>query len=244
MKIGYVKFLLICFCFFLLNKLNAQIKLYSDTTNESLKLKTAKNFYKQELGENEFIYTGTEYFGYESNITGTAFLGSEEMKPSDIYYDGNLYENILMLYDLVRQEIVINRFNKIYKIKLLNEKLKWFTFNGRHFENIEDNKDDASSQSIYEVLNNGIAMALIKHSKRIVQGLKPEDPPRFSEDDTYFIRSNNRSYPIKSINNVLNALKDKKDVVRDFIKTNNFDFKKNIEKELEITATYYSTLVK
>ena len=40
----------------------------------------------------------------------------------------------------------------------------------------------------------------------------------------------------------LQAFSDKKDFVKAFIRKNKFRFKKNIEKELIMTAEYYSTL--
>ena len=98
--------------------------------------KNVIDYFQKEIGENAHLYTGKEYTSYSNGIKGYAFYLTDQMQSGDIFYDGTLYSDVPLLYDIVRQEVVINRYNQEARMKLLNEKVKYFTFSGHTFENI------------------------------------------------------------------------------------------------------------
>jgi hypothetical protein len=204
----------------------------------------AKTFFQNEIKEDAHLYTGKEFIKYSVNIKGHPFFETDQMQNGTVFYDGTLYENVPLLYDIVSQEIVINRYNNDERMKLLNEKIKYFTFDGYRFENIfsVEGKDENVSSTIYEIMSEGRAGVLAKRIKRIKNGLKAEDPTSFVEEDELYIRNGKNLYAIDNKNSILQAFSDKKDFVKIFIRKNKFRFKKNIEKELIMTAEYYSTL--
>jgi hypothetical protein len=204
----------------------------------------ARAFFQNEIKEDVHLYTGKEFIKYSVNIRGHPFFETDQMQNGTIFYDGTLYENVPLLYDIVSQEIVINRYNSDERMKLLNEKIKYFTFDGYRFENIfsVEGKDENVSSTIYEIMSEGRAGVLAKRIKRIKNGLKAEDPTSFVEEDELYIRNGKNLYAIDNKNSILQAFSDKKDFVKIFIRKNKFRFKKNIEKELIMTAEYYSTL--
>src|ERR1035437_5788577 len=239
-----------CYCFlifivltniFAFNKTNGQTL----SSSEPSSFKNIKAYFKNEIGENVHLYSGKEYTGYERNIKGDPFFVSSEMQNSDIFYNGTLYENVPLLFDIVRQEIVINRYNQNFRIKLLNEKIKYFTLSGHKFENIPvTEKDGNTGYGIYDMAFDGKASLLVKRFKRIVNGLKAEDQPRFVQEDEFFIRNSNSFYAVDDRSSLLLALNDKKELIKTYIRKNKFRFKKNIEKEFILTTAYYSTLNK
>jgi hypothetical protein len=206
--------------------------------------KNVLEYFQKEIGENAHLYTGKEYTSYSNGIKGFAFFITDQMQSGDIFYDGTLYSNIPLLFDIVRQEVVINRYNQEARIKLLNEKLKYFTFSGHRFENIalSVGKDEALGNDIYDVVFNSKANVFVKRVKRIKNPIKAEDPPIFVEEDVYYIRNGNNLYAVDSRNSLIEAMSDKKDLVKNYIKKNKLRFKKNIENDLITVAAYYSTL--
>jgi hypothetical protein len=82
----------------------------------------------------------------------------------------------------------------------------------------------------------------VKRLKRIKNALKAEDPPEFVEEDAFFIRNGTSLYVVDNRSSLLDALKDKKELIKRYIQKNKFRLKKNVEKELVMTAAYYSTL--
>ena len=204
----------------------------------------AKTFFREQIKEDAHLYTGKEFIEYSVNIKGHPFFETDQMQKGQIFYDGTLYENIPLLYDLVGQDVVITRYNSAESIKLLNEKIKYFTFDGHRFENIfsYEGRDGNITNTFYDVMLNGTASVLVKRIKRIKNGIKAEDPTAFVEQDELYVRSGNSLYAIDNKNAVIAAFNNKRDLVKSYIRKNKFRFKKNIERELVATAKYYSTL--
>jgi hypothetical protein len=225
---------------FTLAKTSAQTSIPVDQSPE----KNVIEYFQKEMGENAHLYTGKEYTGYSNGIKGFAFFLTDQMQSGDIFYDGTLYSNIPLLFDIVRQEVVINRYNQEARIKLLNEKLQYFTFSGHRFENIalSAGKDESLGNDIYDVVFNGKASVFVKRIKRIKNPIRAEDPPVFVEEDVYYIRNGSNLYAVDSKNSLTGAMSDKKDLVKNYIRKNKFRFKRNIENDLISVAAYYSTL--
>ena len=205
---------------------------------------SAQAIFQNEIKADSHLYTGKKFIPYSFNIKDHPFFETDQMQSGDIFYDGTLYKNILFLYDLVAQTLVINRFNSDERIQLLNEKIKYFTFDGHRFENIfsTGERDESITNTFYDVMFTGKASVLIKRIKHIKSGLKVEDPTAFLEEDELYVRKGKNLYAIDSRNSVEEAFNDKKALIKTFIRKHKFRFKKHIEKELLTTAEYYSKL--
>ena len=203
-------------------------------------------YFQNEIGEDAHLFTGKEYTPYSKEIKGHPFFVADQMQNSDIFYDGTLYTNIPLLFDIVRQEIVIYRYNQNVRMRLLSEKVKYFTLAGHKFENItlSEGKDENISNRIYDIVFDGAASVLVKRVKRIRYPLKAEEPPVFIEEDVLYIRNGNSLYFVDNRSSLLQAMNDKKELIKKYIRKNKFRFKKNIEKEVIMITSYYITLNK
>src|SRR5450631_4456178 len=94
---------------FPLNETNAQ-SLSEGTHSDALK--NAQNYFQYTIGEDAHIFAGKEYLGYATYIKGHPFFLTDQMQQCEIFYDGTLYENIPLLFDIVSQKIVMNRYNQ------------------------------------------------------------------------------------------------------------------------------------
>lgn len=242
MRNCYRPFIFIAFISFLVfNKAAGQT---SSPPDRSGSLKKAIDYFQNEIGENAHLYTGKEYTPYPKGIKGQPFFLSLQMQAGDIFYDGTLYPDIPLLFDIVRQEVVINRYNENIRIKLLNEKLKYFTLSGHKFENIALREGKDESVSIYDVVFNGKASVLVERVKRIKNPVKAEDPPEFVEEDVFYIRNANTLYAVDNRSSLIHSMNDKGELIKAYIRKNKLRLKKDIEKDLITTAAYYLTLNK
>ena len=207
---------------------------------------SARVFFHNRVKENTHLYAGKEFINYSVNIKGHPFFETDQMQIGSVFYDGTLYENIPLLYDIVAQEIVITRYNSDERIKLLNEKVKYFIFDGHRFENIfsAEGRDENITNTFYDLMFDGKASVLIKRIKHIKSGIRAEDPTSFVEGDELYVRNGKNLYVIDGKNSVLQAFGDRKDEIKNFMRKNKLRFKKNMEKELILTAEYYSTSIK
>jgi hypothetical protein len=212
--------------------------------DETPSFTNAKELFQNELKADSHLYTGKAFISYPVNIKGHPFFETDQMQSGEIFYDGTLYENVLLLFDIVNQQVIINRYNSEERIQLLNEKLRYFTFDGKRFENIfsVEGKDENVKSTIYEIMVDGRASLLVKRVKKIKSGLKAEDPTSFVVEDEFYIRKEKNLYAIDGRESVLEAFSDKKDLIKTFIRKSKFRFKKKKEKELIATVEYYSGL--
>src|SRR6476619_7580616 len=98
-------------------------------------------FYQQFIDPPTGLYNGSEYVDYANSIkAGNPFFMSTNFNPGSIVYDGVLYNNIPLLYDVVKGEIVIKV--GIYKISLINEKISGFSLMNNKFVRIEENNSN------------------------------------------------------------------------------------------------------
>jgi hypothetical protein len=203
-------------------------------------------YFTNELKVDAHLYTGKEFVPYASNIKGDPFFAGTGMQMNEIYYDGTLYENIPLQYDIVSQEIITGRYGGGEEIQLINEKIKYFTLYGHRFEHIFSilGKDETVTNTFFEILTEGTATLMAKRIKRIKSGLRTEDPTMFVEEDQFFIRKQKNLYPVDGKNSILLAFADKASAIKSFIRKNKLSFKKKLEEELIMTTNYYSSLNK
>src|SRR3954454_4646455 len=113
--------LLILLCLVFVKTAGAQ-ELTGDSLTNSLSDVYPVKLYFNALGENAHIYTGYEYFTPDRNVKGSPYYLSDSPWPSDLIYDDAYYRNIPILYDVVKDEVVINRLGQNFKISLVTDK--------------------------------------------------------------------------------------------------------------------------
>jgi hypothetical protein len=227
--------------FAFINNSRGQSALSADTSS----LQNALAYFQNAVGDKAHLYTGKEYTYPPKGIKGHQFFSSGRMLPGEIFYDGTLYTNIPLLFDIHQQVVVIENYGVEDKIFLLGEKIKYFSIEGHRFENVAlTGTKDENTGSLYDVVFSGKASVLVKRLKRIKNPVKAEEPPEFVEEDVLYIRNDNTLYAVDDKAALLRALHDKNDLLKQYLRKNRFRFKKNIEKELVMTAAYYTTLNK
>jgi hypothetical protein len=195
-------------------------------------------YYQNVVGANSFIYTGKEYIGYDISIEGDPYFKWDSLQKGDIYYDGNLYKDVPMLYDIVKQVVVIDRYQANPRISLLNEKIKYFTLNGHRFVNERAENGNA----FFDILSDGRVGVWVKRVKTIRKPMHAENPDFFKETDEIYIKKGDALYPVSNRNSVLLVFNDKRRQVKTFIRKKRLRFKKHIEPDLVQTVSFYSTL--
>jgi hypothetical protein len=207
-----------------------------DSSSQQNALNNAVSLFNTSLGNQVPIYTGPEYYFYDPHIKGTAyFMDVNGFTKGAVYYDGILYNNISMLYDLNLDEVVVLLPSHVSKFTVLKERVKSFDFLESHFINIKAD---------YKQLYNGKSELLAKYSKSmqtttsVITGLENY----FSQSKNYYIRKNNIYRSIGSQGALLDVLKDKKKELKKYIKANRIVYGDNPEEAMVKIITYYDRL--
>src|SRR5688572_1249798 len=70
-------------------------------------------FYYDVMGEQSPLYNGREYVEYSGTIQdGHPFYNTTEFAKGSITYEGMVFNDAMMLYDIVKDKMIIRHFNK------------------------------------------------------------------------------------------------------------------------------------
>jgi hypothetical protein len=202
--------------------------------------------YKDSLRESLQLYSGTEFTAAYRSSAGHPFFESTEAQPGDVIYNEIRYPGMALKYDLVNDELIfINPANDL-NIKLINHKVNAFSI-GEHFF-IHAREDSGGNhfpgEGYYELLYNGPAQAFLKRKKILRDAARPEDPARFLQLNTYYVKKSNTWYEINSKRDLLSVCKDRKPELIKYIQQENLDFKKDPARTIVKVIDHYVQLTK
>jgi hypothetical protein len=215
-----------------------------DSAFYRLSLDSFRENYKAESGPNARIYTGAEYIRNGQRAKGSAFFQSDDPLTGSVYYHDALYTNVEMQYDLVIDGVIISDFSGGSKIKLTNEKLSYFSILDHHFLYFAPGRSASSSMKtgFYEILYEGSVSLYGRYEKQLIFPSNHEDELKYDELDFYFLKINDVFYKVDSKGSLLDLLKDKKDLLKKYIRENKLSFKSDLREPLVKSITYYAQL--
>ena len=201
--------------------------------------------YYNAIGENAHIYNGYEYMTPDSRIKGSPYFFTFNLFPGNITYDSSFYQDIPMLYDLVRDLIVIKQLNQNFKISLISEKVSSFTFQNHDF--IRVNQDSVYGVDMvtgfYERAYTGKSAVLIKRKKIIFETIEySTSSNQYKVQDVYYVAFNGKYVVVTNKKSVLKLFNSKKSQIKSYLRKNKLDFKSDFEKTLIATSRYYDQL--
>jgi hypothetical protein len=191
------------------------------------------------------LYNGGEYLYGGHNVKGFPYFKSSDILKGSLLYDGILYNDVPMRFDLTTNELVILDFTRNFPIKLITSKLDYFIIDGNRFINAAGDYGIPLPQTtdFYQVLYNNRSTVAARKEKQLVLSSKlDENDSHYTEFDWYYIYANNKLYKVDNEKSVLNAFEEKRTNLKKFIKANNIKFKKNFENALVRTTAYYDQL--
>ena len=210
---------------------------------------TIANFYKS-IGQQSRLYNGHEYQPYDPHIKGNALFpyDVQSLESGEVNYDGIVYKNIPMMYDIYKDVVVVLLYNKFSMFSLLSNKVHDFTFDNHHFVRVEADSISNNSSNIttgfYDQLYGGKIEVLAKRAKTLQNSTSTTAILEiyFTVTNDYYFRKGNTYYKVRGKSSVLNVLKDKKSALQQYIRENNIKFGKDPEDAMAKIASYYDHL--
>ncbi|HVS95138.1 MAG TPA: hypothetical protein VHE54_01595 [Puia sp.] len=196
------------------------------------------------LSPDSRLYNGYEYIRNGTPAKGFPFYDSDGLQKARLSYDGILYRDIPLEYDLVLDEVVIPDFTGKALIGLISEKVGHFSIGAHYFRYVAAGAGaGAPPAGFYEVLlSSGPTTLFARREKKLVFPSNRDDPARYDQRNDYYLVHDGRYYPVDSKDALLHALKDKSDAVKKYIRTARIRFKKRLETALVRTTAYYTQL--
>jgi len=177
--------------------------------------------------ENTGLYNGNEFrdiFGRNKKI-GNRFYKDKPFFPCQITYNGQLYSDQQLLYDIVSDNVILYTQNKAINYLQLNSNgIDKFSLDNHNFIRISTSVNSIDT-GFYEILYDNSSFVLLKkNKKKVIDIIKDNNIYfKFSEDHKYYIFYQNEYY----------RLKGKKDILKVFPK---------IKKTIKSLASYSASI--
>ncbi len=232
-------FFLLLFCKLAAQQAMTDSAFYSQSVSNSLAA------YRSDVRENLHIYNGSAYLRTGHSIKGTPFFQSDSLLPGAVIYDGRLYENLLLQYDMVTDQVIIRNYQQVNELQLVPEKLPWFYIGQHVFVRIPADSSTPSfiTTGFYEKLHDGRMTVFARRQKVPRQANDAADNKgSYAVYNSYFLLLNDVFYQANDKNDFLSLMGPEKEAVAKYIKENKINFRKRREVAMVQVAAYYDKL--
>jgi len=217
----------------------------SDSSGNQESVRNTIDLYYKSIGENAHLYNGSEYISNNYQVNRNPFFENIFLLSGSVAYDGTLYKNVPLAYDIYHDEVIINRYDRNYRIKLISEKIDSFSLFGHYFIRIVPDSADNPllAMGFYDLMYNGHVSVLVKRRKKYEETVTSSGViSQFTEDDYFFVKKNNLYYPVHNKKTTLQVFKDKKKDLQKLLRKNKIKFKPDPEFGIVKAAEYYDQL--
>jgi len=236
---------LYCTCLLFCSLLASETRAQSDTLPDRLAITNAVRQYHTYLNPEPGLYRGSQYVIYAYQIKeGHPYFDQDHMQTGSVLYNGVLYKDIPLIYDVVKGSLVTQDPYKIYQIALINEEIDSFTIQNHIFIHLRDSLDPTAPRpGFYELLYNG-RIAILKKEEKVVREdvttgvINKYIVPYVS----WYLKKNNTWYAVDNKKELLRAFKDKGPELKKFMRNNGLKFKQDKDNTLIKTAAWYDGL--
>jgi hypothetical protein len=212
----------------------------ADSADYKMAVTRAERIYQQARGLQLALYNGPNHNGYPASIKGLAYFISENWQKGNVFYDGMLYENVSLKFDLVTNEVIVLHPNG-FQVILYTPKVQYFTLADQRFIYLVQSNSQPLVTGFYHELAKGPMTILVKRQERIIEsvnGLIIEKS--FETNNQYYIVKEGRPLLIKSLEDILQYTGNKRKIIRKELRNNSLNFRKNKEAAVTLIAVTYN----
>ena len=217
----------------------------TEKDSHQLAIKNTVSRYYKSLGEQSGIYHGPAYIGYPYQLSnGHQFFESPNLTQGTIFYNGMLYQDIPMWYDLVKDEVVVQNIDSLSMISLHNERIDYFSLLGHYFLKISQDSSSSLSTGFYDQIYKGKTEVLVRRYKGTLEDVSTEGifTKILKQKNEIYLKKEGKYFSVLSSGSVLKALGNKQKEILSHLKKNEIKFKKDPEKAIVMMVSYYDQL--
>ena len=203
--------------------------------------------YKAATIDAQNLYNGRLYYIYDSRDEEFQFFDSRKLVKGTVYYDGQRYENIPMMYDIVRDELIITHANGYENILLQSPKIKYFSLHDHHFKRFESGREINADMKtgFYDEVYTGKTRTLVRRTKQRQEKIvEKKVTAQFSPKNFYYVFKDDRYYQVHSRKSFFALFPEQKRELRKELREKNIRFRKNREAAIVTMVARYDELTK
>jgi hypothetical protein len=208
--------------------------------------------YKSTLGPDLRLFSGNEFIPQQTGgqkAEGIPYFLNELGIRSRLAYDGNVYDSVLLLYDLVDDRLILRNETAGRFLVLHNSKVQSFTMDGHIFFNRhwgDTVLTTTNEQKVFfERLYAGKSIVWLARDKKFFSSMHAEDRTGiYREYDQYYIQTGGTLSQVDSKAALLHLLEDQRTAIRRFSSQNHLNFRKDFVHAIVSIMSFYDQLKK
>ena len=184
----------------------------SDSLVESTAYNNAVSQYHAYLKPEPGLYRGKRYREYSYLLAeGHPFFGDGKMHKGAALYDGILYENLMLWYDMVKDQVVITSPFGAYKVYLISSQVDSFSIEDHRFIRLKDSLNPTAPRNgFYEQLYKGRISLLKKNRKFLREDVQLSGVRQFIDSSvSYYVKKGDTYYTVRTKRGVSHAFRDR-----------------------------------
>ena len=200
----------------------------------------ASQTFKKTLGASSVLYTGSEYIRRGTKTIGHPYYSTDQLQPFNIWYKGTGFETVPALFDLEKDQLIIEDYRKSLLIALVKAGIDSFQ-QGEHFFVKLKNEPETP---FMERLENGPLPLFCRRQKYLAPPAKAEENslPFFVDLNNYYVLYRETLYTINDEKDLIKLLPDMRSKIKSVARSSDLRFKKDKENALrKLIANLYQT---
>jgi hypothetical protein len=190
------------------------------------------------------LYRGNQYADYDFTVQqGQPFFGPDSIRTGSVWYNGVHYLHVRMLYDEVKQQVVIQDPFRVYKICLWMDFVDSFELDGHYLGRIGDTLAPAWLRTgYYEKLYQGRIVLLKRERKYLRENLVlTSDGVRNYIDSSvsYYLKRDGAYHGFNNKREVYDLLKDRRADLKKLIRKYKLSWRRDRERILVTAVSWY-----
>jgi len=192
------------------------------------------------------LYNGEMHYSHPKfKNGGHAFFILDSFTGGTIVYDGFRYENMRVMYDLVRGQLLLLNRDSSGSIVVQPEHVDFFSLHHHNFIHIKAGTASKNMASgYYDLLYNGGIALLAKRVKKVTENVTQYVEKEVEETVNYYLLKDSVYSRIKSKQDLLRLFSATQNENQRYIKTNNLDFSRNREESFLKLVSFHDSLNK
>lgn len=189
------------------------------------------------------LYNGKFHSGYSPLIIGIPYYESIDWHTGSVIFEDILYENVLMRYDLVKDQLVVqDKKNSGVNIALYTPRVKSFWYAGNTFYFFEKNHDGASlAEGFYKEIEKGKVILYGRFTKFIEETINGTILERkFQSINKFYIVKNGVYHEVRTKKNVLSVLKEHKSEIQSLWRSRGIIFRQQSQHAITLAVQLYN----
>lgn len=191
------------------------------------------------------VYDGREYIPISLKVEGSPYFNESVLfGVGDVHFDNVLYTSVPLLYDLVTDQLVIQRNHLFVSIIVVKNFVEGFSLGGSTFVHL---KEEVDKPGYYEqIFKSDSYQAFIKHSKIILNHSSTTKVREYHTSKKFFYRvgENGPLLQYKRVKALFPDNKEQKKAIKGLLKQNDLEYVNNLREQTSVVFSYLSTVSK